>query len=157
MCEYKPHHIILKLLYDVYWITDKGASHLYCLIADNLVSYARAATPHDRITHCSDIKTFPCHSDEFYCLGQFGLAKSDSVMPLTHWDRVTHICVSNLPTICSDNGLSPGRRQAMLSRPKCVSIQKVSRMKRWINNASHTVFSRYFFNDKPNTNVNIRV
>ena len=33
---------------------------------------------------------------------------------LTHWGRVTHICVSKLPTIGSDNGLSPGRRQAII-------------------------------------------
>ena len=33
---------------------------------------------------------------------------------LTHWGRVTHICVSNLTTIGSDNGLSPDRRQAII-------------------------------------------
>ena len=33
---------------------------------------------------------------------------------LTHWGRVTHICVSELTTIGSDNGLSPGRRQAII-------------------------------------------
>ena len=33
---------------------------------------------------------------------------------LTHWGRVTHICVENLTTIGSDNGLSPGRRQAII-------------------------------------------
>ena len=32
---------------------------------------------------------------------------------LTHWGRATHICVSNLTIIGSDNGLSPGRRQAI--------------------------------------------
>ena len=32
---------------------------------------------------------------------------------LTHWGRVTHICVGNLTIIVSDNGLSPGRRQAI--------------------------------------------
>ena len=32
---------------------------------------------------------------------------------LTHWGRVTHICVSKLTIIGSDNGLSPGRRQAI--------------------------------------------
>ena len=32
---------------------------------------------------------------------------------LTHWGRVTHICVTNLTIIGSDNGLSPGRRQAI--------------------------------------------
>ena len=33
---------------------------------------------------------------------------------LTHWGRVTHICVSKLTIIGSDNGLSPGRRQAFI-------------------------------------------
>ena len=32
---------------------------------------------------------------------------------LTHWGRVTHICVGNLTIIGSDNGSSPGRRQAI--------------------------------------------
>ena len=34
---------------------------------------------------------------------------------LTHWGRVTHKCVGNLTIIGSDNGLSPGRRQAIIS------------------------------------------
>ena len=33
---------------------------------------------------------------------------------LTHWGRVTHICVSKSTIIGSDNGLSPGRRQAII-------------------------------------------
>ena len=33
---------------------------------------------------------------------------------LTHWGRVTQICVSKLTIIGSDNGLSPGRRQAII-------------------------------------------
>ena len=33
---------------------------------------------------------------------------------LTHWGRVTHICVIKLTIIGSDNGLSPGRRQAII-------------------------------------------
>ena len=33
---------------------------------------------------------------------------------LTHWGRVTHICVGELTIIGSDNGLSPGRRQAII-------------------------------------------
>ena len=33
---------------------------------------------------------------------------------LTHWGRVTHLCVSKLTSIASDNGLSPGRRQAII-------------------------------------------
>ena len=31
-----------------------------------------------------------------------------------HWGRVTHICVSKQTIIGSDNGLSPGRRQAII-------------------------------------------
>ena len=33
---------------------------------------------------------------------------------LTHWGRVTHICVSKLTIIGSDNGLSPDRRQVII-------------------------------------------
>ena len=32
---------------------------------------------------------------------------------LTHWGRLTHICIGKLNIIASDNGLSPGRRQAI--------------------------------------------
>ena len=33
---------------------------------------------------------------------------------LSHWGRVMHICVSKLDIIVSDNGLSPGWRQAII-------------------------------------------
>ena len=33
---------------------------------------------------------------------------------LTYWGRATHICISKLTIIASDNGLSPGRRQAII-------------------------------------------
>ena len=36
------------------------------------------------------------------------------MLVLTHWGRVTHICVSNLTIIGSDNGLSPDRRQVII-------------------------------------------
>ena len=36
---------------------------------------------------------------------------SDAYM---HWGQVTHICVFNITIIGSDNGLSPGRRQAII-------------------------------------------
>ena len=43
------------------------------------------------------------------------LCDRPSEVPLiTHWGRVTHICVSKLTIIGSDNGLSPGRRQAII-------------------------------------------
>ena len=33
---------------------------------------------------------------------------------ITHWCRVTHICVSQLAIIGSDNGLEPGRHQTII-------------------------------------------
>ena len=39
---------------------------------------------------------------------------SDVTWAWTHWDRVTHICVSKLTIIGSDNGLSPERRQTII-------------------------------------------
>ena len=33
---------------------------------------------------------------------------------LTHWGRVTHICVGKLTILDSENGLSPERRQAII-------------------------------------------
>ena len=37
-----------------------------------------------------------------------------SLNVLTHWGRVTHICIGNLTIIGSDNGLSLNRRQAII-------------------------------------------
>ena len=39
---------------------------------------------------------------------------TDKRHSLTHWGRVTHMCVSDLPDTGSDNGLSPSRRQAII-------------------------------------------
>ena len=38
----------------------------------------------------------------------------NGLMILTHWGRVTHICVSKLTIIGSDNGLAPGWHQAII-------------------------------------------
>ena len=43
-----------------------------------------------------------------------GVTKPVSWDDLTHWGRVTHICVGTLTIIGSDNGLSPSRRQAII-------------------------------------------
>ena len=41
------------------------------------------------------------------------MKRDEIVFFLTHWGRVTHICVGKLTIIGSDNGLSPERRQAI--------------------------------------------
>ena len=49
-------------------------------------------------------------------VGSTNLAITDVIgyIILTHWGLVTHICVNKLTIIGSDNGLSPGRRQAII-------------------------------------------
>ena len=43
------------------------------------------------------------------------LSLFDTASYLTHWGRETHICISNLTIIGLDNGVSLGRRQAIIS------------------------------------------
>ena len=52
----------------------------------------------------------------FFCSAPipFSVKSPPTPTPLTHWGRATHICVSKLAIIASDNGLSPGRRQAII-------------------------------------------
>ena len=66
-----------------------------------------------RETHCVKTEThidifnitvFELQQNIYRCVTDF----------LTHWGRVTHICVGKLTIIDSDNGLSPGRRQAII-------------------------------------------
>ena len=56
-----------------------------------------------------------------FVITEFGNTKSNITgwarpftIQLTHWGRVMHICVSKLTSTVSDNGLSPGRRQAII-------------------------------------------
>ena len=43
-----------------------------------------------------------------------GLYSDQNSDVLTHWGRVTHICISKLTISGSDNGLPPDRRQAII-------------------------------------------
>ena len=47
-------------------------------------------------------------------LKSYKLTADTTVSILTHWVWVTHICVTELTTIGSDNGLSPGWCQAVI-------------------------------------------
>ena len=53
------------------------------------------------------IEPLPVHVMTYYQSGPLGTY-------LTHWGRVTHKRVSDLTSIGSYNGLSPGRRQAII-------------------------------------------
>ena len=47
-----------------------------------------------------EVTPYPCHQM--------------SQAPITHWGRVTHMCVSKLTIISSDNGLTPTRLQTII-------------------------------------------
>ena len=42
------------------------------------------------------------------------ISSTNADLSLTHGGRVTHVCVGKLTIIGSDNGLSPGRHQAII-------------------------------------------
>ena len=48
------------------------------------------------------------------CIGFKNANGTTELLILTHWGRVTHICVGKLAIIGSDNGLSPKRRQPII-------------------------------------------
>ena len=57
-----------------------------------------------------------CHATSHYqcwprSISPYGINDHNE---LTHWGRVTHICICKLTIIDSDNSLSPGRRQAVI-------------------------------------------
>ena len=56
---------------------------------------------------------------------------------LTHWGRVTHICVGKLTIIGSDNDLSPERRQAII----------------WTNAVNWTLGNKLQWNYSRNSNI----
>ena len=50
----------------------------------------------------------------FWYIAKVFVGDDTFFIQLIHWGRVTHICVSKLTIIGPDNGLSPGRRQAIV-------------------------------------------
>ena len=68
------------------------------------------------------VRKLPAFFSQPQCVKQPVWQQSDAMFKnwgplagiLTHWGRVTSICVSKLTIISSDNSLSPGRRQAII-------------------------------------------
>ena len=60
------------------------------------------------------VQSSQCCSWKFTCRGPLAIHKTLNPVHLTHWGPVTHICMSKLTTIGLDNGLSAGRRQAII-------------------------------------------
>ena len=59
---------------------------------------------------------------------------------LTHWGWVTHICVDNLTIIGSDNGLSPGRRQAIIRTNAGILLIEPWNKLQWNSNQNSNIF-----------------
>ena len=66
---------------------------LFSLLIDNMAVWS-----------CHDVLQITCKIKQ----------NEECLQQLTHWCRVTHICASKIAIIGSDNGLSPGRRQAII-------------------------------------------
>ena len=72
-----------------------------------LIVHAKHKFPYNFLTFMSVYSLYPLKNHGFI------YPKATAVI-LTHWGRVTHLCVGDLTIIGSDNGLSPGRRQAII-------------------------------------------
>ena len=72
-------------------------------------------------------------------------------MVLTHWGRVTHMCVANPTVIGSDNGLSPSRRQAIIwSNAGILSIgPKRPHVSQWNFNRNAYIFIKKMHFKRP--------
>ena len=72
-------------------------------------------TSHLRTTQGCKINSIHCDVNrEIGWQFQFAKPQAKQHWHLTHWGRVTHICVGNLTIIGSDNRLSPGQHQAII-------------------------------------------
>ena len=61
-------------------------------------------------------------------------------LSLTHCGRVTHICINKLTIIGSDNGLSPGRRQAIIWTNAEILISNLRNKLQWNSKRNPYIF-----------------
>ena len=95
--------------------------HFFVSTSTVLVRQSRHIYMH---TFCSNQRIFiigsvqmplPIPIDVIFTLSKWDTwCKTTAFLILTHRGRVTHICVGKLTIIGSDNGLSPGRHQAII-------------------------------------------
>ena len=92
------------------WVWDVSVNRLLSIIYALLASHQTIDSPWRRFTPSS-----LCPHDDGTCRpGGNHCSRYPGTPSLTHWGRVTHICVDKLTIIGSENGLSPGRRQAII-------------------------------------------
>ena len=94
--------IHVSILVNLCWLTS------WCVLGDNV------STTINSNLHKYHLCGTRAHFDCFCRLLSWISNCYHDYTSLTHWGRVTHRCISKLNTIDSDNGLSPGRRQAII-------------------------------------------
>ena len=80
--------------------------------AVTIVSATDEASSGDVDCNCWGNEEELCTSKQFKV--DSSIPVESGALSLTHWGRVTHKCVGKLTIIGSDNGLSPGRHQAII-------------------------------------------
>ena len=84
----------------------KSIAFIHYNAFENLTWIKDSSTPmNNPFSYKSSLKS--TYSGSIQCL-------KASMIYLTQWGRVTHICVDNLNTVGSDNGLSPDWPQAII-------------------------------------------
>ena len=78
------------------------------------VAPERIKKPADWYQFMMGVIIYPCWGIQFDTYAYIRIYPSLGLNELTHWGRVTDICVSKRTIIGSDNGLSPSRRQAII-------------------------------------------
>ena len=79
-------------------------------IWNEIISLCHYCTKHIQQAHIlSETQDGACTSAHIY-----SFQAGHNTWQLTHWGRATHICVGKLTIIVSNNGLSPGWRQAII-------------------------------------------
>ena len=116
------HSIYTKLhrMIGKHWLTEEAALkllatfalHLLCIVTPSTRLLVRYSSPPFNIhTYFSSIKSLV---DNSLCVVLVLVNSNGTYHFLTHWGRVTHICVGKLTISGSHNGLSPGRRQSII-------------------------------------------
>ena len=89
-----------------YWVILEKSSAIHSICASTMIScFTILSVERHRLDSIYHI---------YHTTNMYRIDCCSHVSHLTHWGRVTHICVGKLTNIGSDNGLSPGRRQAIV-------------------------------------------
>ena len=97
-------------IHPICWTHNDSAPHIVFV---ELPIFVRLIIP-DSVLSMVRLLPTPIYSNMFVGYVWLCKGKCEQLRALSHWGRVTHICANKITIIGSDNGLSPGRRQAII-------------------------------------------